>query len=150
VGIAPCQLFFIFLRRSQNHAKHDPLRHLRQSVQDGPRLSRASQIGTPTVQPVIGNISLQGDARYDLPDYWREELSFAFANVPLTPLNEGKADDTADDTGNVLANLNDAEMKRRVLEMRRDGMSQTKIAGVLGVGRKRIRTALDGVEGPTS
>jgi len=91
-----------------------------------------------------------GVLQYDLPDYWREELSFAFANVPLTPLNEGKADDTADDTGNVLANLNDAEMKRRVLEMRRDGMSQTKIAGVLGVGRKRIRTALDGVEGPTS
>jgi len=85
-----------------------------------------------------------GVLQYDLPDYWREELSFAFANVPL---NE---DQSKSGTANVLAELNDAEMKRRVLEMSRDGLSQTKIAGVLGVGRKRVRNALNRVERPTS
>jgi len=70
-------------------------------------------------------------------------LSFAFANVPL---NEGKPES---DTANALAELDEAELNRRVLEMSRDGMSQTKIAGVLGVGRKRVRNALDVIEGPT-
>ena len=93
----------------------------------------------------IHDSDFNGVLQYDLPDYWREELSFAFANVPLGPLNEAKTD-----TGNALAELDQAEVKRRALEMRRDGMSQTKIAGALGVGRKRVRNFLDGVEGPTS
>jgi len=85
-----------------------------------------------------------GVLQYDLPDYWREELSFAFANVAL---NEGRVEQP--DAG-ALAELDQAELNRKILEMRRDGLSQTRIAGVLGVGRKRIRNALDGVEGPTS
>jgi len=37
-------------------------------------------------------------------------------------------------------------MKRRALEMRRDGVSYKKIAGELGVGVKRVRNAVDGME----
>ena len=83
-----------------------------------------------------------GVLQYDLPDYWREELSFAFANVAL---DEGKAEQQLD-TAAVLAELDEVELKRRALEMRRDGLSYKKVAGVLGVGIKRVRNAVDGVE----
>jgi len=75
----------------------------------------------------------------ELPDYWREELSFAFANVSL---KEGKNGET--ESG--LNELEHAEFKRRALEMRRDGLSYKKVAGALGVGIKRVRNAVDEVE----
>jgi len=74
--------------------------------------------------------------QYDLPDYWREELSFAFANVSL---GEGKNEETENA-------FEQADFKLKALEMRRNGLSQRQIAGALGVGRTRVRTALDGVE----
>jgi len=85
-----------------------------------------------------------GVLQCDLPDYWREELSFAFANVPLSDPATGQPDaETA------LSELDQAELKRKALEMRRDGLSQTQIAGSLGVGRKRIRNVLEDIERPT-
>jgi len=85
-----------------------------------------------------------GVLQCDLPDYWREELSFAFANVPLNEPKTGQSD-----VANAQSELDQAELQRRVLEMRRDGVSERQIAGYLGVGRKRVRNALDGVaEGP--
>jgi len=86
-----------------------------------------------------------GVLQYDLPDYWREELSFAFANVAL---NEGRVEQA--DTARVEqadTASDQADLQRRILEMRRDGLSQSRIAGVLGVGRKKVRNALDGIEG---
>jgi len=82
-----------------------------------------------------------GVLQCDLPDYWREELSFAFANVPLNDPGTGQADTAA-----ALTELDQAELKRKVLEMRRDGVSYRTIAGQLGVGVKRVRNAVDGVE----
>jgi len=84
-----------------------------------------------------------GVLQCDLPDYWREELSFAFANVPLNDPATGQPE-----LANALSELDQAELQRRVLEMRRDGVSERQIAGALGVGRKRIRNALEGTEGP--
>jgi len=82
-----------------------------------------------------------GVLQCDLPDYWREELSFAFANVPLNDPATGQPD-----TATALSELDQAELKRKALEMRRDGVSYRTIAGQLGVGVKRIRNAVDGVE----
>jgi len=82
-----------------------------------------------------------GVLQCDLPDYWREELSFAFANVPLNDPATGQPE-----TATVLNELDQAEVKRKALEMRRDGVSYKRIAGELGVGIKRIRNAVDGVE----
>ena len=92
----------------------------------------------------IHDSDFQGVLQYDLPDYWREELSFAFANVPLNEPKNGQIETAA-----ALTELDQAELKQKALEMRRDGLSQTQIAGALGVGRKRIRNALEGIEGPT-
>jgi len=82
-----------------------------------------------------------GVLQCDLPDYWREELSFAFANVPLNDTATGQPDTTT-----ALSELDQAELKRKALEMRRDGVSYRTIARQLGVGVKRIRNAVDGVE----
>jgi len=82
-----------------------------------------------------------GVLQCDLPDYWREELSFAFANVPLSDPATGQPD-----TATALSELDQAELKRKALEMRRDGVSYRTIAGQLGVGVKRIRNAVDRVE----
>jgi len=68
-------------------------------------------------------------------------LSFAFANVPLNDPATGQPD-----TATALSELDQAELKRKALEMRRDGVSYRTIAGQLGVGVKRIRNAVDGVE----
>jgi len=80
-----------------------------------------------------------GVLQCDLPDYWREELSFAFANVSLS---EGRNEQPE----NALSELDQAEFKRKALEMRRDGLSYKKVAGVLGVGIKRVRNAVDDIE----
>jgi len=82
-----------------------------------------------------------GVLQCNLPDYWREELSFAFANVPLNDPATGQPD-----TATALSELDQAELKRKALEMRRDGVSYRTIAGQLGVGVKRIRNAVDSVE----
>jgi len=81
-----------------------------------------------------------GVLQCDLPDYWREELSFAFANVPLNEPKSGQ------DTAAALTELDQAELQRRVLEMRRDGLGYKSIAGSLGVGIKRVRNAVDDIE----
>jgi len=81
-----------------------------------------------------------GVLQCDLPDYWREELSFAFANVPLNEPKNGQLDTAA------LTELDQAELKQKALEMRRDGASYRTIAGSLGVGVKRVRNAVDDVE----
>ena len=39
-----------------------------------------------------------------------------------------------------------AELKRRVLEMRRDGLGYKRIAGALSVGIKRVRNAIGELE----
>jgi len=82
-----------------------------------------------------------GVLQCDLPDYWREELSFAFANVPLNEPQNGQLDTTA-----ALTELDKAELQRKVLEMRRDGLGYKNIAGALGVSIKRVRNAVDDIE----
>ena len=39
-----------------------------------------------------------------------------------------------------------SELKRKALEMRRDGLGYKSIAGALGVGVKRVRNAVDDIE----
>jgi len=76
--------------------------------------------------------------QYNLPDYWREELSVAFANVPLSANDASQPNEQA----TAQAALNNAELRRRVLEMRKSGLSLRVIADLLGVGVKKVREAL--------
>ena len=84
-----------------------------------------------------------GLLEYNLPDYWREELSFAFANVSLSQGQSNGQDE--------LPRANDmdgAELNKRILELGRDGLGRRKIAGALGVPERRVRAALKGVDHP--
>ena len=50
------------------------------------------------------------------------------------------------DTAAAFSELDQAELKRKALEMRRDGLGYKSIAGALGVGIKRVRNAVDDIE----
>jgi len=88
----------------------------------------------------IHDSDFEGVLQYELPEWWCEELSFAFANVSLS---EGPK---VLETGDALAELDQAELKRKVLELRRDGLGIKRIAGALDVGIKRVRNIVDDVE----
>jgi len=91
----------------------------------------------------IHDADFEGVLQYELPEWWREELSFAFANVSLSEGKNGALDAPAA----ARAELDQAEIKRKVLELRRDGLGYQRIAGALGVGIKRVRNIVDEVEG---
>ena len=62
-------------------------------------------------------------------------------------LNEGQSNGQ-DEGAAALDDLDDAELRRRVLELGRSGLCRRRIAQALGVPERRVRAALQGVDSP--
>ena len=82
-----------------------------------------------------------GLIQFDPPDFWREELSVSWGRVPLA---EPKAGVTQ--ISDVVGELQDADLTRRILELRKDGLGYKRISKALGVGTKVVRNRVSDIE----